>query len=556
MRALSGLLSILLLAIAAPGCGASAAPASTPPEGMQAQREPQPDPLPASAPARLPDTVTPTRYTLSLGISPSLERFTGVADIAVRLRETSDRIWIHGRGLQVSEVTVTPDQGEAVSAAYHVIDGEEGVALLVLERAVPAGAATIHIAYTAAYDASLEGLYRVAVGEDHYAFTQFEALAARKAFPCFDEPRWKTPYDVTLTVPQTMRAFANTRETESTDLPDGSRRVHFAVSAALPTYLVAWAVGPFDVVEGTIPPSAVRDRPLPFRGLAARGRGAELAYAMEHTPRIVAALETFFGTPYPFDKLDIVAVPDFAAGAMENAGLVTFRDVLLLLAQDAPVSQRRGFAFVMAHELAHQWFGNLVTMAWWDDLWLNEAFATWMETHTIEGVFPELRPEIAELSTYVDAFDADSLASARRIRNPIQTSHDIQNAFDSITYSKGASVLAMFEHYVGPDVFQRAVRRYLAEHAGGSATGADFIGALAAESGRPEVGAALSTFLDQPGVPFVSATPVCEGGEARLELTQSRYLPLGSTADASLRWQVPVCARWRSGPITVVWSAR
>ncbi len=209
--------------------------------------------------------------------------------------------------------------------------------------------------------------------------------------------------------------------------------------------------------------------------------------------------------------------------------------------------QRRGFAFVMAHELAHQWFGNLVTMEWWDDLWLNEAFATWMETATVARVFPEMRPEVAELQVAFEAFDADSLASARRIRNPIETSHDIQNAFDSITYSKGASVLAMFERFVGPAVFQRAIRTYLLEHAGGNATGAHLVSAIARESARADVGEALSTFLDQPGVPAIAARPVCEGGSARVELAQSRYLPLGSRAPTDLRWQVPVCVRYRSG---------
>jgi alanyl aminopeptidase len=504
-------------------------------------------PAAASAPLRLPDTVAPTRYALELRVAPAEERFSGVADIDVEIRERTRAIWIHGQNLDVGEVTATLSGGEAIAGRWEQVDAEGGTARIVLERALDPGSARLHLAWTAPFDATLEGLYRVEVAGDRYAFTQFEPLAARKAFPSFDEPRWKTPYDVTLVVPSTVGAFANTRETEATDQPDGTRRVRFAPSAPLPTYLVAWAVGPLDVVEGTIPPNAVRSEPLPFRGLAARGRGPDLAFAMEHTPRILAALEDYFGAPYPFDKLDIVAVPDFAAGAMENAGLVTFRDGLLLVRPDAPMSQRRAYAFVMAHELAHQWFGNLVTMEWWDDLWLNEAFATWMETAIVRSVFPEMHAEVAELHVALEAFDADSLATARRIRNPIETTHDIHNAFDSITYSKGASVLAMFEHWLGRDAFQAGVRRYLREHASGSARSEHLLAALAAESGR-DVAAPLDGFLSQPGVPLLEVTPSCGAGQpARLSFAQRRYLPIGSHASADATWQVPVCARYRAG---------
>jgi alanyl aminopeptidase len=546
-------LSILALTLSAvsAGCGGSPAPTPAPiaTHADTAGREAAP---PAGAdvdapPERLPGEVAPTRYSLTMAIVPEQASFTGVAEIDVQLADRRSAIWIHGQALEVGEVTVSESSGEPITGEWQQVDPDGGTARIVLPRAVGPGPVRIHVSWSAPFDPSLEGLYRARVGDDAYAFTQFEPLAARKAFPSFDEPRWKTPFDVTIVAPASGRAFANTRDVESTDLPNGMRRVRFATTEPLPTYLVAWAVGPFDVVEATIPANDVRTRPLPLRGIAARGRGGELAFALEHTPRILSALETYFGTAYPFDKLDIVAVPDFSAGAMENAGLVTFRDVLLLLGPDAPISQRRGFAFVMAHELAHQWFGNLVTMAWWDDLWLNEAFATWMETEIVGSVFPEMRAEITEQMTAFEAFDADSLASARQIRNPIANSHDIHNAFDSITYSKGASVLNMFEQAIGHDVFQRGIRRYLREHAGGSATAADLMSALSAEAGR-DVGAPLETFLMQPGVPAVEVGVECTDGQpARLALAQRRYLPIGSTASADATWQVPVCARYRAG---------
>ncbi|GAB4199981.1 MAG: M1 family metallopeptidase [Sandaracinaceae bacterium] len=509
---------------------------------------------PEEAPFRLPDGVRPTRYALSLRIDPAADTFSGVADVDVVLEETTRRIWIHGRELGVASVEII-DQAGQTTGTWEEVDRDEGMARIVAARELAAGPAHLRITYARPYDQTLEGLYHVAVGEDHYAFTQFEALSARKAFPCFDEPRFKVPFDVTLTVPSSLRAFANGREVETVSV-EGFTRVRFATTEALPTYLVAFAVGPFDVVEATIPANEVRATPLALRGLAPRGRGPEMAFAMEHTPRIVEALERWFGIAYPFDKLDIVAVPDFAAGAMENAGLVTFRDQLLLLSNDPPVQQQRGFAFVMAHELAHQWFGNLVTMQWWDDLWLNEAFATWMETAIVDATFPQFHADVLELTTQLEAFDADSLVSARVVRQPITSSDDISNAFDGITYSKGASVLAMISAFMGPEHFQAGVRQYLREHARGNATTADLVAALTGEGRDPNAALILESFTTQVGIPTIAFGPVeCEENEghagARVAVTQSRYRPLGSTAAAEATWTVPVCVTHadRSGVI-------
>lgn len=529
----------LLVSLAAwSGCGSST-PASTPSAdetaGNETAREPVGDP-----PFRLSSDVSPTRYALTLSVDPRGTEFSGIADIDVEVARPATHFWIHALGLTVGEVTLTPAGGAPIAATFRIVDTTDGVALIELASPAPVGLSRLHIAYSGSYDRALEGLYRVNVGEDHYLFTQFEAVAARKAFPCFDEPRWKTPFDITVIHPAQDRAFANTREAERTSLGETMAQTRFRTSERLPTYLVALAIGPFDVVEADIAPNAVRTEPLHLRALAPRGRGGELGYAMRETPRIVTALETWFGIAYPFDKLDIVAVPDFSAGAMENAGLVTFRDVLLLLGDDAPERQRRGFAYVMAHELAHQWFGNLVTMEFWDDLWLNEAFATWMETPIIHGLYPDLHADEAELGVMHEAFAADSLVSARRIRQPVATVHDISNAFDSITYSKGASVLAMLEHHLGSEVFQRGIRRYLHDHARGNATTADLVRALDHES-QGAIGPMLDAFTLAPGIPTLTVEPSCEGTPS-LRVTQHRYRPIGSTAEDAA-WTVPFCAR-------------
>jgi alanyl aminopeptidase len=264
----------------------------------------------------------------------------------------------------------------------------------------------------------------------------------------------------------------------------------------------------------------------------------------------VEALERYFGIPYPYRKLDIVAVPDFAAGAMENVGLITFREWLLLLdPARATEGQRRAFAYVMAHELAHQWFGNLVTMPWWNDIWLNEAFATWMGNKIVHDLHPEYRSDLASLASAHRAMDLDSLVSARSIRQPITNNHDIKNAFDAITYQKGGAVLSMFEHWMTPDTFRDGIRLYLNRHRLGTATSKDLLQALD-DSTALDVAEPFRSFLTQPGVPWVRTARAggdCAAGVTRIALTQERYLPIGSDGSAEQTWQLPLCVRSEAG---------
>jgi cytosol alanyl aminopeptidase len=258
----------------------------------------------------------------------------------------------------------------------------------------------------------------------------------------------------------------------------------------------------------------------------------------------LSALERYFSIAYPYGKLDVVAVPDFAAGAMENVGLITFREWLLLLdPKNAGEQQRRASSYVMAHELAHQWFGNLVTMTYWDDIWLNEAFATWMGHRIVAELHPQYKSELALQESVEGAMYADARVSARMIRQPIVNTHDIINAFDAITYSKGGGVLAMFERYLGAEVFRAGVQRYLQAKIDRNATTDDLLDALTASAGK-DVKTPFTTFLTQVGVPLVEAEIACSAGTAELRLKQSRFLPLGSTGNKDQRWQIPVCARY------------
>jgi alanyl aminopeptidase len=306
----------------------------------------------------------------------------------------------------------------------------------------------------------------------------------------------------------------------------------------LPSYLIAFGIGPFDLV-----PAGQTKSGVPVRIVAPKGRAADAAYAAQNTARIVDLLEDWFGIPYAFGKLDMMAIPLTSGfGAMENAGLVTFAEDLILLEPQHPSWERRArFVEVAAHELAHQWFGDLVTTAWWDDIWLNEGFADWMETKITAKFDPSWHAELREAEIRKGAVHADSLVTARRIRQPIENENDILNAFDGITYNKGASVLRMFESFVGPEVFQRGVREYLTAKRFDNATSTDFIAAISKVANR-DLAPAFATFLDQPGLPQLTFDVACGAPGPRVTISQQRFVAEGSPpADATKPWIVPVC---------------
>lgn len=531
----------LCASIAVLGCGGPK-PQVTPP--IQAA-VPAPDPdAEIVRSGRLPVDTFPLAYRVELELDPDKPGYAGSVVIDVQLDRPRESIWLHSRGARVGAVSVAREQAEPLTGKLEQV-GDSGLSAVRLQQPVGPGRVRITLPFAADFGARLTGVYKAQAAGVPYVFTQFEPISAREAFPCFDEPRFKTPYDMVLRVPKELAVVANTRELSSKELDSGLREVQFATTEKLPSYLVAFAVGPFDVIgSASLGRHVVRDKELALRGFAARGRGSELTFALRETPPLVVWLENYFGIAYPYDKLDLIAVPDFGAGAMENAGAITFRDTYLLVSEDAPEQQKRTLGYVNAHELAHQWFGNLVTMPWWDDIWLNEAFATWMGTRAIQGVHPEYEPELGALSSTHGAMEVDSRTSARKIRQPIESDHDIENAFDAITYSKGAAVLSMFERYLGGDEFQAGLRRYMERFRFGNATARDLVRTLAEVSQEGALETAFFSFLEQPGVPQLQVKLDCSSTPAALEIEQSRYVPLGTSAQTQSLWQVPFCARF------------
>jgi len=513
---------LLLLALAAPTLAFAA--------------DPQPPEL------RLPAGARPTAMTVDLTILPEQETFDGRVVLEIELAKPTGFLWLNGHELEIQSAEVT--SGGTKSPARVVPGGLDFVGF-DFGRELPAGAVRLAIAYRGKLDAvETEGLFRQQDGDDWYVFSQFESTFARRAFPCFDEPSYRTPWKLTLHVKEGQVAVSNAPAVAERAEANGMKAVEFAVTKPISSYLVALGVGPFAVVDaGTWGRSKT-----PVRMIVAKGKAGRAGYAAEVTGPILVALEEYFAMPHPFPKLDNLAVPQTVGfGAMENPGLITYMDRWLLSDPEHPILElQRAYASTAAHENAHLWFGDLVTMQWWDDIWLNEGFATWMAGKIVAQWKPEWGGEDENVSRRSEAMGADSLASSQPVRRPIRNNGDIASAFDGISYQKGGALLSMFETWMGPEAFRKGVQRYLQAHAWGNATSDDFLAALAAE-GAPEVAKSFSTFLDQPGVPVVSVALTCADGKGRLSLDQRRYVPLGSPVSREQLWHVPVTLRYGTG---------
>jgi aminopeptidase N len=484
----------------------------------------------------LPDVAKPTAYRLDLTIDPAKADFGGTAEIDIELKEGVTQLHLHGNGLKMLSAQAFTGRMAPNPATYAEIH-PTGVALVSFKRPLPAGRHTLRFTYTAPFMTGTSGLYKAEVQGRPYAWTQFQAIDARRVFPGFDEPRHKTPFTVSITAPAAMKAFANAPEVSATSVAGGMVKHQFAPIGPMPTYLGALAVGEFDVAEGVIPPNEIRKTPLPYRTIATKGQAGRMGITMAETPKILALLERYFGIPYPWAKLDQIASP-IHGGAMENNGLIVYDDTLILLNADAPPSQLRGFGTVVAHELAHQWFGNGVTPRWWDDVWLNESFAEWMGNKIGAQWRPDLGIGTGQLAGALGAMDEDSLAEGRPIRQPITDSAEINAAFDSITYQKGGQTIRMMSSFVGDEAWQKGVRLHLTRNWHGTANADSFFANIAEGAGDPRLVPAFRSFVDQQGVPLVTykAAP---GGAYTLE--QQRFRLIGvDTPDA--QWKIPVCA--------------
>ncbi|MEO8427508.1 MAG: M1 family metallopeptidase, partial [Verrucomicrobiota bacterium] len=424
--------------------------------------------LPVDDPLRLDPRIKPITQSLDLQLDPEANTYTGTTRIELQFNTATNRFRFHAQGIQLGNATL---DGQTLALTAQ----KAGLVSAAAAQVIGPGYHLLEIAFTNDFSRDGTGLYKVETEGKAYLFTQMEPTDARTAFPCWDEPGFKIPWRLTLTVPKNLEAVANIPVAGTFFLGE-HKRLEYGRTPPMPSYLVAMAVGPFEAIP--IPGQAVPGRILTVAGKTALGK-----MAAQEAPALLAALERYFGLPHPFPKLDHIAVPEFNFGAMENVGLITYKDGLLLLdSGDTSLSSRQGLITVLTHEMAHMWFGNLVTMQWWDDLWLNEAFASWMAAKIAGQVHPELRFELQSYYTVRGARGNDVQPSVKPVRRPFKGGDNLQEAFDTLSYGKGQAILGMIEGWIGATNFQAGLKRYFVQNSWGNARASD-LWAVFAEAG-------------------------------------------------------------------------
>ena len=486
---------------------------------------------------RLPETARPENYKLTF--TPNLDKanFEGDETLALRVLKPTSEITLNAVDIDFHDVTIS--SGGATQKAKVTPEKEKEMVVLSVEKPLAAGPATVHITYTGILNDEMRGFY---LGKDDqgrkYAATQFEATDARRAFPSFDEPDYKATFDITTIAPKGMAAISNQKVVSDTPGPGDEHTVKFATTAKMSSYLAALVVGNFEYLEGEADG-------IPIRVYATTGKKDMGKFALESAQHILSYYDKYFGIKYPYGKLDLVGLPDFSAGAMENTGCITFREVILLIDEkQGSVDLKKTIASVIAHEMAHQWFGDLVTMKWWDDVWLNEGFATWMASKPVQAWKPEWNFNLDDVSGAAGTMNVDSLANTRPIHQSADTPAQIQELFDGIAYGKAAAVLHMLESYLGEEAFRAGVNAYLKQHQYANATAADFWGAQATTSKKP-VDKIMPTWVQQAGLPIINVKAQCSGNSTSVTLSQQRYYfdrTKFSEPNDEL-WQVPLCLR-------------
>lgn len=484
--------------------------------------------LPALTPPvfLLPDTVTPKKHTIELTVDPAQDTFFGRAQIEVTLAKSTKILWVNAKELTPQDSSVTW-QGRTIKAQA-TAEGE--FIGLDLPSSVGPGKATISIRYTGKLDEkAIAGPYRNKVGDDWYAFTTFTPIDARRAFPCFDEPRFKTPWEISIHIKRSDKAFSNAAEISEVDEPNGMKLVKFEPTVPLSAEVVAFCVGPFDVYEG-----ASAGHGTPIRIISAKGQREQSKLAAQATVDILPRLENYTGVPYPFGKLDHVAVPEFKFGAVENPGLITYKASALLQSPvDDPAEKSRRIRALQAHEVGHQWFGDMVTQATWDDVWLSEGFATWISAKMMDEEQPSARRLIASIAARERIMATDAGPKTRAVRLEMHSRKDTDGVYSQFVYQKGAAILMMLDGWLGEPKVRDGLREYLKAHKFANATTADL------ESSLKGTKPVLDSFLNQTGIPSIRVK--CSHAKLVIEQTNAAH-----------NWNIPVC--WRGAGMPPVCS--
>jgi puromycin-sensitive aminopeptidase len=483
---------------------------------------------------RLTADVRPGDVDLHLTVDPTAgDAFEGEVRHVLRLGRSRRTLELHAADLRVSRPRVT--WGGRTRRGRLVRRPDRETVQIELDESIPAGEAVLELAFRGKLRSDLRGLYAAHAGERKYAFTQLEAADARRFFPCFDEPAFKARFQISVTTGRKHTVLSNGRATKVEPVPGRRKTVHFERTPLLSTYLLALAVGELVASEPThCGKTEIRIWHVP-------GKEALTAFGLETGRETLKRLEAYFDLPYPYSKLDLVAAPDFEAGAMENAGAVFFRETLLLVdPETATLQEKKRVAEVVCHELAHMWYGDLVTMAWWDDLWLNEAFATWMAFQIVDAWQPDWKMWNDFQHYRSAALGMDALAQTHPIYTKVRSPAEATENFDLITYEKGASVVRMLERYLGPETFRAGVRQYIREHAEANTVAADLWEALSEASGQ-DVEPIVRAWIEEPGFPLLQLRRGTRAGKPVLRYKQERFRadPRSTSGGSEEPWPIP-----------------
>jgi aminopeptidase N len=492
---------------------------------------------PIAGAQRLPELAKPQHYQILVAPDLDKEKFAGEETIDINVLKATPSLTLNSAEIQFGEVTVTA--GGQTQTAEVAPDEKNEMVTFKLAKPLEAGPASIHIRYTGILNGQLRGFYISKGNNRKYALTQLENTDARRMYPSFDEPDYKATFDLAAIVDKGDSAISNGKVISDTPGPgEGKHTVKFATTPKMSSYLVALAVGDWECLEGSA------DN-IPIRICGVPGSKANAGFALAAAEYTLKYYNNYFGIKYPYAKLDILGVPDFAAGAMENTACIIARDLIFVDPKQSSYPIRKFVAQgLVAHEIAHQWFGDLVTMKWWDDVWLNEGFATWMSFKPMEAWKPEWNFDSDFVGSNVGAMATDALSSTRAIHAHAETPAQIEELFDSIAYNKAGAVLRMVEGYVGEETFRKGVNSYLTKHSYGNATAEDFWNEIAEVSHKP-VDRIMSSFINQPGFPLVTVKTACTGGKTKVTLTQQRFFSDRTLLEAgsSEVWNIPVCLK-------------
>ena len=488
----------------------------------------------AASAQRLSTNVIPSHYALQFAPDLKAATFTGSETIDIAIKQPTSAITLNAIEIEFETVEIHGRDGQTQAGSVS-LDPEKQQATLTFAKTIPAGDATLQIHFTGILNNELRGFYLSKTARRNYAVTQFEATDARRAFPCFDEPAFKATYDVALTIDAGDTAISNSAIAADTPGPGPAKHtVVFATTPKMSTYLLAFVVGDFECSSGEADGVALRVCATP-------DKVALTPYALSVAEFALPYYDNYFGIHFPLKKLDFIGIPDFEAGAMENFGAITFRETDLLLdPKTASFQTERTVTLDIVHEMAHQWFGDLVTMQWWDNVWLNEGFATWMENKCTAAMHPEWNIPQFVAADEQKILDIDAQPTTRAIRAEANTPEEIDQMFDGIAYGKAGHVLLMLENYLGEETFRQGVHAYLAAHQYGNATAEDFWNAQTQVSGKP-VDRIMASLVAQTGEPILDFSAPAAG---RVSVAQQRFfLSPSIVPDPTQKWTLPVCLK-------------